>query len=111
MCDRCGSYYAWSISNWYEGDNRPGNWEPKFKEEVRINNHAFVYGKKGGVKSAGGIKHFEIKKVEQDIRNSPEIDYATYTYKYGGKWYEKDMISGERRLFVSPYDEEYLKEE
>ena len=98
-CPRCGSYYAYEIDNWYEGENVPTDWKPHFKETKIITNHAFCYGEKKGIRSCGGLKHNELKRFKEIFKSNSGVETATYTYKYKGVWYEKDIVSGEKKSF------------
>ena len=108
-CSRCGFGSSRTIVNW---DDRTGNpdeaWAPKYEEESHKTPHAFAVSKMvdGGIRSCGGLKRNQLKDFIRDVKNSVEAKYATYTYKYRGVWYIKDVFTGEKKEFRSVYEDD-----
>ena len=111
-CDRCGSSYSNTIDNRLNNNEYPDDWKPHFKFEEHILKNAYsIGGEENGIRQCGGVKKELLKLFIQNARNSPNIGYAYYTYKYRGVWYKKNILTGEKTVFVGSMEEQYEVEE
>jgi len=109
-CNRCGSGSSVTIVNRPEDGNYPEDWKPEYEEKSHKTAHAFAVSKDptGGIRSCGGLKRNQLKDFVRDVKNSDEVKYATYTYKYRELWFIKDVINDTKKPFA---DTKYGDEE
>ena len=106
-CDRCGSSVRIEIVN-RPDEAYPDDWKPRFERTEEKKQHSFKLGEnEEGIKSCGGLVKKDLKEFIKFVKDSPHIKYAFYTYKYGGEWFSKNIITGEKKPFVSPYEEQF----
>lgn len=97
FCSRCGYTESEFIANRDDLKNKKTK-TPRYKHEKIGGHGCYCYRTKGAIAFAlGPVKKGLIQELSKHIK---KMDKCNYTYKWQGKWFIKDLLTGKKMPFA-----------